>query len=122
MILVPNYDPATQSSQLYIPPFATPIVTWEDSSKSVSHSFSLCPPTYFSTIAAREPSQVPTAPSRGLVVDSIDVPISEAILDEAAASVAIIALPRPQDIECPKYADWFYVITRGLAVGIFFSW
>ena len=62
------------------------------------------------------------APSRNLAVNSIDVPISEPIYEEVAASSAIIGVPRLQDIECPEYADRFYVITHGSAVGIFFSW
>ena len=102
----------------------------------VSPSSSLCSATHSSKIStgsltmsnpsrpshgpdAARLSQVPTVPSRNIAVNSFDVPISEPI---HVATTATIRVPRPQDIECPEYMNWFYVITHGLAVSIFFLW
>jgi len=103
---------------------------------SFPHSSSPCSATHSSKIStdsltmsnpsclshgsdAARPSQVPTAPSGNIAVDLFDVLISEPI---HAATATTIGVPRPQDIECPEYANQFYVITCGLAVGIFFLW
>lgn len=107
--------PATHSFPHYSSPYSA-----THSSQISADSLTMSNPSHPShgPDAAR-PSQVPTLPSGNIAINSYDVPISEPI---HAATAATIGVPRPQDIECPEYANRFYVITRGLAVGIFFSW